>query len=326
MEYRVRQVLKDVLNDLYEIGKDINREELEKQVQELTGIKQSHFIHTPTTKDRYERALMRFCDYLEEQGIIRDNHLNSKSTDQLEQIIDSYFKWLASKGFSENTIKIHIVAIGKTLVLLRPDIRNFLLNNERRVNWWIAGKSSKKGDSYADPEKIRENLKEKHRIIAEVQALTGFLVRELTKISVDEEKYEITVNNAKNGKSRTLYFEYRKEKFHKLVELIEKIDKEDYDKKLKDYYYDLWIACKTTEQSYNASYPFRYEYIQKRFQELMKNKEELKYLLEKYSASEEIKKCVDNNEKIYSAIDFVIACELGYDSVDTPRYYYRYYR
>jgi len=326
MENRVRKVLKDILDDLYELGKDIKREELEKQMQELTGIKQSHFIHSLTTKDRYERAIMRFCDYLEEQGIERDNHLNDKTTEQLGQIIDSYFRWLASKGFSENTIKIHIVAIGKSLVLLRPDIRGFLFNNERRVNWWIAGKSSKKGDSYADPEKIRENLNEKHQIIAETQALTGFLVRELTKVSINKEKYEITVNNAKGGKSRTLYFEYRKEKFEKLVALFEKIDKEDYDKKLKDYYKDLWRVCRITEQSYNASYPFRYEYIQKRFQELMGNKEELRYLLEKYNSSEEIKGCVDNDEKVYKAIDFVIACELGYDSLETPRYYYRYYR
>jgi|GEM_PF-1735958 len=326
MKYRVREVLKNTLEDLYELGKDINREELEKQMQELTGIKQSHFIHTSTTKDRYKRAIMRFCDYLEKQGIIEDNHLYSKSTEQLEQIINDYFRWLANKGVSENTIKIHIVAITKCLVILRPDLRDFLLNNERRVNWWIAGKSPKKGDSYPDPEKIRKRLKEKYRIIAEIQALTGFLVRELTKVSIDKEKYEISINNAKSGKSRTLYFEYRKEKFEKLVELIGKIDKENYEKQLRDYYQNLWRACKDTEQSYNASYPFRYEYIQKRFQELMKNKEELSYLLEKYNASEEIKSCVNNEEKVYNAIDFVIACELGYDSLETPRYYYRYYK
>jgi len=324
--YRVRYLVKNILDDLYDLGKDINREELEKQMQELTGIKQSHFIHTLTTKDRYERAMMRFCDYLEEHGIITDNNLNSKSTKQLEQIINSYFEWLASKGVSENTIKIHIVAMSKIFMILRPDIRSFLLNNEQRVNWWIAGKSPKKGDSYADPEKIREKLKEKHRTIAEIQALTGFLVRELIKVSIDKEKYEIRIKNVNGGRSRTLYFEYRKETFNKLVEMIEKIDKENYEKKLRDYYQDLWRACKDTEQSYNASYPFRYEYVQKRFHELMKNKEELNYLLEKYNASEEIKSCVDDDRKVYNAIDFVIACELGYDSLETPRYYYRYYK
>jgi len=326
MEQRVRQVLKNILNDLYELGKDIKREEIEKQMQELTGIKQSHFIHTSNTRDRYERALMRFCDYLEEIGIERDNHLNDKSTKQLEQIINNYFKWLAGKGVSENTIKIHIVAISKSLVILRPDIRDFLLNNERRVNWWITGKASKKGDSYANPEKIREMLKEKHRIIAEIQVLTGVLVREITKISIDNENYEITINNTNERRNRTLYFQYRQEKFEKLVELINKIDKENYEKNLKKYYQDLWKVCKATEQSYNASYPFRYEYIQKRFQELMKNREELQFLLEKYNASDEIKSCVNNEEKVYKAIDFVIARELGYDSFETTRYYYRYYR
>jgi len=322
----VRTVLRNILDDLYDLGKDIDREELEKQMQDITGTKQSYFIHSLTTKDRYERAMMRFCDYLEDHGIKEEEHLNKTTTKQLEQIINNYFKWLADKGVSENTIKIHIVAMSKSLAILRPDIRYFLFNNERRVNWWIDGKASKKGDSYANPEKIREMLKEKHRIIAEIQVLTGVLVREITKISINNEKYEITINNTNERRNRTLYFQYRQEKFEKLIELINKIDKENYEKNLKKYYQDLWRVCKVTEQSYNASYPFRYEYIQKRFQELMKNKEELKFLLEKYNASDEIKNCVNNEEKVYKAIDFVIARELGYDSFETPRYYYRYYK
>ena len=319
--HSVRYLVQNVLDELYELGKGISRTQLEKQMQELTGIKQSYFIHTSTTKIRYERAMMRFCDYLEEYGIKRDKHLNEISKEKLERIIDNYFRWLVEQGFSTGTIKIHISAMGKILAVLRPDLIEFLSNDDRRIGWWINGKASKKGDSYVDPESIRERLVEEHRIIAEVQALAGFRIREILKATINKERYEITIHNAKGGKTIKLYFKYRKEKFERLVELIEKIDK-NYEKKLKDYYRDLKKACTSTEQTYNASYGFRYEYVQKRVKELMANKEELRYLLEKYNASKEIKNYVDDENKIDKAIDFVIANELGHDRLKTSRYYY----
>jgi len=319
--YRLRQLIKNVLDDLYDLGKGISRTQLEKQMQELTGIKQSYFIHSSTTKVRYERAMMRFCDYLEEYNIKRDKHLNKISKEKLEQIIDNYFKWLVEQGFSTGTIKIHIAAMGKILAVLRPDIIDFLSNDDRRIGWWINGKASKKGDSYADPEKIREKLKEGHRIIAEAQALAGFRIREILKATINKERYEITIHEAKGGKTIKLYFKYRKEKFERLVELLEKIDK-NYEKNLKDYYKDLKKACILTEQPYNASYAFRYEYVQNRVKELTQNKEELKYLLEKYNASKDMKSYIDDENKIDNAIDFIIACELGHNKLKTSRYYY----
>jgi len=80
MSNRVRYLIKHVLDELYELGKGTKRGQLQRQMQKLTDRRESHFIHSSTTKVRYERAMMKFCDYLEERGIKRDKHLNRTST------------------------------------------------------------------------------------------------------------------------------------------------------------------------------------------------------------------------------------------------------
>jgi len=320
---RVRYLIKNTLDELYELGKGTKKGQLQKEMKKLTGAKQSYFIHSSTTKVRYERAMMRFCDYLEQQGIKRDKHLNKTSTEELQRLIDNYFKQLAEQGFSKGTIKIHISAMEKSLAVIRPDIRDYLMDDDRRVGWWSAGKASKKGDSYVDPNKIRERLKEQHRMIAEAQALGGFRVREIARAEVDREKKEIIIRNAKGGRTRTLYFGHREEKFERVADLIEKLQEQHYEKHLKDYYKDLKNACKATGQTYNASHAFRFEYAQERIKELRENKEELRDLLEKYNADDEKKSFVNDNDKRDIAADFVITRELGHNRLKMSRYYYR---
>jgi len=305
------------------LGKGTKKSEIQREMQELTGIKQSFFIHTSTTKVRYERAMMRFCDYLEEQGIKRESHLKKTSTEELKEVIDNYFKELADEGFSKGTIKIHIAAMEKSLEIIRPDIRDYLRNDENRIGWWSAGAESKKGDSYADPEKIRENLDETHRMIAEAQALGGFRVREIARAEVNREEYKITIRNGKGGRTRTLYFEHREETFEKLADLIEKLKEQEYEKKLKDYYEDIKLACEETGQEYNASHSFRYEYAQERIEELRSNKEELRDLLDKYNADEKTKEAANDENTIDQAADFVLTQELGHNRLSMSRYYYR---
>jgi len=305
------------------LGKGTKKSEIQREMQELTGIKQSFFIHTSTTKVRYERAMMRFCDYLEEQGIKRESHLNRVSTEELQQIIGNYFKELADEGFSKGTIKIHISAMEKTLEIIRPDIKEYLESDVNRVNWWSAGAESKKGDSYGDPAAIRENLNEIHKMIAEAQALGGFRVREIARATVDKESKSITINRAKGGRTRTLYFEHREETFERLADLIERLQKEEYEKKLKDYYEDIKRACEETQQEYHASHAFRYEYAQNRIKELKENKEELKDLLDKYNADKETKESINDESTINSACDFVLTQELGHNRISMSRYYYR---
>jgi len=327
MRNRVRYLIKNVLDELYEIGKGMKKGELQRKMEKLTGVRESPFIHTSDTKVRYERAMMRFCDYLEEQGIKRESHLKKVSTEELQKIIDNYFKELANEGYSKGTIKIHIAAMEKSLAVIIPDINPSIdikpFIDENRINWWSAGRESKKGDSYVDPAAIRENLNEIHKMIAEAQSLGGFRVREIARAEVDRENKTITIHKAKGGRTRTLHFEHRQETFEKLADLIEKLQSEEYEKKLKDYYEDIKRACEETQQEYNASHAFRYEYAQNRIEELRNNKEELRDLLDKYNADNETKECINDESTIDRAADFVLTQELGHNRLSMSRYYYR---
>lgn len=323
MSHKARHVLKSVLDELYELGKGVKRGNLQRQMEKLTGIRQSHFIHTSKTKVRYERAIMKFCDYLEDRGIKRDKQLNRLSTEELQQVVDDYFEKLAEEEYSKSTIKIHIAALEKSLVIVRPDIKEYLTDDENRIGWWSAGVDSRKKDSYTDPEAIRERLKETHKMIAEAQALGGFRVREIAKAEVDKENEKIIIHKAKGGRTRELDFKHRKEDFEKLSDLIEKLKEQEYEKHLKDYYKDIKNACKATGQEYYASHAFRYEYAQQRIEELKENKEELKDLLKKYDANEETKSYANNENTIEKAADYVLTQELGHNRTSMARYYYR---
>ena len=321
--HRVRYLIKNTLDELYELGKGVKKGELQRQMEKLTGERVSHFIHSSTTKVRYERAMMKFCDYLEERGIKRDKHLNRLSTEELQQVVDDYFEKLAEEGYSKNTIKVHVAAMEKSLAVIRPDIKPYLQNDENRIGWWSEGEASRKRDSYTDPEAIRERLNEEHRMIAEAQALGGFRVREIARAEVDRENEKIIIHNAKGGRTRELYFEHRKEDFERLADLIEKLQKEEYEKRLKDYYKDLKNACKATGQEYHSAHSFRYEYAQRRIKELRQNKEELKSLLDKYNADEGMKENANNESTVDIAADFVLTQELGHNRLKMSRYYYR---
>jgi len=323
MENKVRYVLKHVLDDLYELGKGVKKGQLQRETQKLTGVRYSHFIHTSKTKVRYEQAVMKFCDFLESQGIKREKHLDKKSTEELQEIIDNYFEKLAEAGMSKSTIKIHIAALEKTLEVIRPDIKEYLEDDDNRIGWWSAGVDSRKKDSYVDPDAIRKRLKEEHRAIAEAQALAGFRVREIAKAEVDRENERIIIHKAKGGRTRELHFEHRKEDFEKLADLIEKLQERHYEEHLKEYYRNIQNACKATGQEYYGSHAFRYEYAQNRIEELKENKEELRDLLDRYGANEETKGYVNNDDKVEKAADYVLTQELGHNRTSMSRYYYR---
>jgi len=323
MSHRVRHILKSVLDDLYELGKNVKKGELQRQMKELKEERVSHFIHTSTTKTRYERAMMKFADFLEERGIKRKRHLNKLDTKQLQEVIDDYFQKLAAEGYSKTTIKTHVAAMQKSLAIVRPDIRDYLANDENRIRWWSAGVDSRKRGSYVNPDKVRERLNETHKMIAEAQMMAGFRIREIAKAEINREEHTITIHKAKGGRTRELDFSHRKEDFEKLAILVEKLKEMHYEEHLKDYYRDLKNACKSLGEEYRASHAFRYEYVEKRVEQLKENKEELKYLLEKYEADEETKSYANNEDTIEKAVDYVLTREIGHNRTSMSRYYYR---
>jgi len=323
MSHRVRHVLKSVLDDLYQIGKGVKKGELQRQMQKLKNERMSYFIHTSTTKTRYERAVMKFCDYLDERGIKRKRHLNKLDTEQLKQIIDDYFKKLAEEKCSKATIKVHVCALEKSLAVVRPDVKEYLNNDENRIKWWSQGMDSRKRGSYTNPDKVRERLDETHKMIAQAQSLAGFRVREIARTEIDRLNHQIIIHKAKGGRTRILDFSHRREAFKKLASLIEKLKEMHYEQHLKEYYKDIKNACKALGEEYRASHAFRYEYVERRVEELKNNKEELKYLLNKYNADEETKSYADDEDNIDRAVDFILTREIGHNRTSMSRYYYK---
>jgi hypothetical protein len=323
MSHRVRHMLKSVLDELYQIGKGVKKGELQRQMKELKKEKVSYFIHTSTTKVRYERAAMKFADYLEQRGIKRKRHLNKLDTEQLKQVIDDYFKKLAEEKYSKTTIKVHVCALEKSLAIVRPDIRDYLANDENRIKWWSQGTESRKRGSYVNPNGIRQRLKEEYRMIAEAQALAGLRVREIARTEVDKQNYQLIIHKAKGGRTRILDFSHRRETFEKLASLIEKLKEMHYEQHLKEYYKDIKNACKALGEEYRASHAFRYEYVEKRVEQLKENKEELKDLLNKYNADEETKSYAENEDTVEKSIDFVLTREIGHNRTSMSRYYYK---
>jgi len=318
MSHKVRHTLKSVLDELYELGKNTKKGQIQKQMQKLKDRRESYFIHTSTTKVRYERAMMKFADYLEERGIKRDKQLKRLNKKELQQIVDDYFKKLAKNKLSKSTIKVHIAAMEKSLAIVRPDIRSYIENDENRIRWWSAGREGRKGDSYVNSNAIIERLDEMGKMIAEAQQLGGFRIREIAKATINKEDMSITTVG-KGGRKRTLHFEHRKEDFEKLANLIEKLKEEEYEKRLKDYYRDLKNAAKVTGQEYHASHAFRREYAERRAEELRRNEEERRELVKKYNVEDKVK---DKNDEERQA-DAVLTQELGHNRLKMARYYYR---
>jgi len=311
-------VLKSVLDELYELGKNTKKGQIQRQMQKLKDRRESYFIHTSTTKVRYERAMMKFADYLESKGIKREKHLNKLNTEELQKVVDDYFKKLAEDKLSKNTIKVHIAAMEKSLAIVRPDIRSYIENDENRIRWWSAGREGRKGDSYVNSNAIIERLNETHRMIAEAQRLGGFRIREIAKTTVDRENKTITTIG-KGGRKRTLYFEHRQEDFERLAMLIEKLKEQHYEQRLKDYYRALKNAAKATGQEYHASHAFRREYAEHRIEELKQNEQERRELVEKYNVEDRVR---DNNDKEMQS-DAILTQELGHNRLKMARYYYR---
>jgi len=154
-------------------------------------------------------------------------------------------------------------------------------------------------------------------MIAEAQRLGGFRVREITKATVNREDKSITTIG-KGGRTRTLHFEHRKEDFERLAMLVEKLKEQHYEKHLKDYYKDLKRAAKRTGQEYHASHAFRREYAEHRIEELKRNEEERKELIQRYNVEDR----VDNNDAEKQG-DAVLTQELGHNRLKMARYYYR---
>lgn len=266
-----------------------------KRVYEEFGGR-SPYIHSYSTFNRYMGVAKEFVGWAKKRGI---NRLDKVRYEHVREFLEEK----AERGASEKTLKVNMCALEKFFDAVgRGDISGKLREDYQEI--YSMGRPSGRSLPFADPEGVIGNLKDPaHRVVAELQYLTGARVGDVKKIEVDEERRVVKIEGSKGGRDRELDFRDRPEEFERVKELKEELDRHIEERGWKEiresYYEDLREACKKAGEVYTGSHAFRVTYAVERFEELTER-----------GLSEE-------------EADRVITQELGHNRLEMSRYYRR---
>ncbi len=256
--------------------------------------KRSPYIHSYSTFNRYMGIAKEFVGWAKERGI---NRLDQVRYSHVREFLQEK----AERGLTEKTMKVNASALGKFFNTVgRDDIYKDLRRDYTEI--YTSGRPSVRALPFSNPDKVIENLREPvHRVVAELQYLTGARVGDVKKIEVDTERKFVVIDKSKGGRYRELDFRDRLERFERVVELKAELDRmleqRDWSDIRKGYYEDLKQAVKKAGEVYTGSHAFRVTYAVERFEELREKG------LEPEKA------------------DKVLTEELGHSRIDMSRYY-----
>ena len=257
----------------------------------------SPYIHSHSTRNRYLGVMRDFVKWEKERGI---NRVDRVEYDHVRTFLEEK----AQRGASRSTLKVNMSALRKFFGAVgRDDIAKKIGDDYQEI--YSQGRPSGRALPYTNPQKVIENLKDDaHRTVAELQYLTGARVGDVKKIEVDTEKRVVRIEKSKGGRDREIDFSDRPERFERIKELKEELDRHIEERGWKEiretYYDDLREACKKTGEVYTGSHAFRVSYAVERFEELT----------EERGLSEE-------------EADRVLTQELGHNRLEMSRYYRR---
>jgi len=314
------------------IGK--SKREMFDAMYKVNRTRESPYIHSYPTAVRYEKAIAKFGDFLKnDMGIKYERDFKELSTDELYICVDKYFEKQKESGLSENTLEIHISALHKVLGEINPEIKEYFTPENRAR--WRDGVPAGDNDRYNDPDKIIENLRkidETSAAIAEIQRLTGARLGDVKKLVIDEEGMKVFIPRSKGGRDRSVHFDRFEDKFERVKECKEVLDRALEDKKFSEireeqYYDNLRKACKQTGEPYHGAHCFRYEFAQERDKEISrweKEEQEAYYrriLEERGKSDKQIEEALERvREK--DVIDVAIVSEeLGHSRLDISMHY-----
>jgi len=257
--------------------------------KELGG--RSPFIHSYSTFNRYMGIAKEFVRDMKERGI---NRLDKVQYEHVRE-------WLDRKAVyvTEKTLKVNTSALEKFFDAVgRSDISDRLRQDYQEI--YSQGNPSGRALPFAEPMKVIESLKDPaHRIVAELQYLTGARVGDVKKIEVIGDK--VVIESSKGGRDRVLDFSDRLDKLERIKELKAELDRFIQEKGWKDiresYYDDLRETCKRLGEVYTGAHAFRVNYAIERFEEL---------------------KATGLNDR---EADRVLTQELGHNREEMSRYY-----
>ena len=255
----------------------------------------SPYTHSYSTFNRYMGVIKEFANYVREEfGVNRIDKIK-------EEHMKSYIEHKISKGVREKTLKVNMSALEKyAKAIKRDDLYNHIHKNYQ--DYYAKAKPSGRAEAFTNPEKVINSLRDPaHRAIAELQYRTGARLGDVKKIKVNEERKQVIIENSKGGRDRVLDYSDRPEKFEKIKEAKQELDKHLESRSWKEiresYPGELKKSAIINSEKYTGTHSFRVTYARERFKELTGMG---------YSESQ---------------ADKIITQELGHNREDMSRYY-----
>ena len=262
--------------------------------RELGG--RSPYIHSYSTFNRYMGIAKDFVRWAKEREV---NRLDRVTYEHVRTFLDEK----AQRGVSEKTLKVNTCALEKFFDAVgRADISDKLREDYQEI--YSQGRSPGRALPFSNPQRVIENLKDPaHRIVAELQYLTGARIGDIKKIEVDSESSKVFIWGSKGGRDREIDFSDRLDRFERVKELYRElrryIEERGWKEIRESYDEDLKQAVKKSGEVYTGSHAFRVSYAVERFEEL------------------KVKGLSDGEA------DSILTRELGHNRLEMSRYYRR---
>ena len=224
----------------------------------------SPLIHSYSTFNRYMGIAKEFVNWAKEQGI---NRLDKVQYDHVRDFLLSKAEYCSMK-----TLKVNASALKKFFETVgRVDISVQIKKDYQEI--YSQGRNPSRALAFAHPERVISFLKEDvHKVIAELQLLTGARIGDIKKIQVLPEAKKVIILKSKGGRTREIDYADRPEKFERIRELTEALNehlKTSSWKSIREgYYKDLRQAVLRSGEVYTGSHAFRVNYVKERLKEL----------------------------------------------------------
>jgi site-specific recombinase XerD len=224
----------------------------------------SPLIHSYSTFNRYMGIAKEFVNWARERGV---NRLDKVTPEVVREFL------LSKAGYcSQKTLKVNASALRKFFeVVGRPDLSEEIGRSYQEI--YSAGRSSGRALAFAHPERVISNLKEEiHRVIAELQLLTGARVGDVKKMELLPLEKKVVIKKSKGGRTRKIDYSDRTEEFERIKELHgrlkELLREKEWSSVRKSYYSDLKRAAVKAGEVYTGSHAFRVNYVKRRLEQL----------------------------------------------------------
>jgi len=224
----------------------------------------SLLIHSYSTFNRYMGIAKEFVNWAKEQGVNRLDRV------RYEHVRD----FLLSKAeyCSMRTLKVNASALRKFFETVgREDIAERIGEDYQEI--YSKGRVPGRALAFAHPERVISLLKEDvHKVIAELQLLTGARIGDVKKIQVIPEEKKVVITKSKGGRIREIDYSDRPERFERIKELVGGLRKylkgSSWSSVRESYYKDLRQAVYRSGEIYTGSHAFRVNYVKERLREL----------------------------------------------------------